>query len=172
MGALLIALAIKGFIQHKRKSQASNFLFRWVSATMGRFFASPHPSNLFTIGLLNGMLPCGLVYIGLFQAALATSPWEGMAVMAVFGLGTWPMMLGVSLSGPWLRRNLMGRVRSVLPALMLVTGLMLSLRGMALGIPYLSPKMELNEGGAAEITCCTPLQVSDDGGEMGHSDRK
>lgn len=158
MGGILILLAIRGFLRHGKSSSPSSPVFKWLSSQMGRFLGNPHPMNLFTIGLLNGLLPCGLVYIGLFQAALAPSPFEGMAIMALFGLGTFPMMIGVSLSGPWLRRNLMGRVRRVLPILMLITGVMLSLRGMALGIPYLSPKMEQAQGGAADIVCCEPIE--------------
>lgn len=153
MGSTLVLLAFRGFFFHAQSHRISGPISKRVSRLMGRFWGSPKPQNLFGIGLLNGVLPCGLVYIGLFQAALAPSALEGVALMALFGLGTWPMMLGISISGPWIRRNMMGKVKHVLPMVMLITGIMLSVRGMALGIPYLSPKIEQQYDGKVDVQC-------------------
>ena len=50
------------------------------------------------LGVLWALLPCGLLYSALLVAALTSSVVEGVAVMALFALGS-----GVSLmAGPWL----------------------------------------------------------------------
>ncbi len=56
-------------------------------------------SSLFSIGLLNGILPCGSVYLALAGATTAGTPASGMLYMAVFGLGTLPMMFILSMTG-------------------------------------------------------------------------
>lgn len=156
LGAVLIFMALRSLIRHSRKVRKQSFLDRWVYKRFSYFAKHPVPGRLFVLGMLNGLLPCGLVYIGLFQAALTSNFWMGMATMALFGLGTLPLMMGLSLSGQWLRRMLVGRARFVLPSLMLFLGLMLGLRGMALGIPYISPRLELDERGGTIVECHTP----------------
>ncbi len=55
--------------------------------------------GLLLIGLLNGLLPCGLVYMGLVASLATGGAWQGMAYMAVFGAGTLPLMLATVLVG-------------------------------------------------------------------------
>ena len=156
LGIILIVMAIRGMIKHARKKPSSSPLNRWIIRRYSYFLQNPMPGRLFLLGTLNGLLPCGLVYLGLFQATLAPSLWEGMAIMAMFGLGTLPLMMGISLSGNWIRKNLLGRAKLVLPSLTLILGLMLGVRGMALGIPYLSPKLEWDAEGKAKVGCHIP----------------
>ncbi len=153
-GGILIFMALRTLFFHHQGTTRSNRLTRWVHGQFGRLMQQTGAEKLYLLGMLNGLLPCGLVYIGLFQAALAPSVGEGMALMALFGLGTWPVMVGMSLSGNWLRQRLMGRTKRILPILMLVMGMMLTVRGMALGIPYLSPKIEPTGTGQAELPVC------------------
>ncbi len=105
--------------------------------------------SLTLLGLLNGLLPCGLVYVAMAGAVAAGSLVRGMACMAVFGLGTLPMMLAISLSGKIFPPQLRLRLRAMIPAGICVVAALLILRGMALGIPYLSP--DLTSGAA---NCC------------------
>jgi sulfite exporter TauE/SafE len=97
-------------------------------------------ASLFALGAINGMLPCGLVYVAGASAATTGSPLEGAAHMAAFGLGTLPMMLGLGMAG----RKFAGisRWRGLIPTSVAIVGLMLVLRGLALGIPYLSPALD------------------------------
>ncbi len=92
-------------------------------------------------GFLNGLLPCGMVYVALAASAATGDPLRSALFMALFGLGTWPMMLGVSYSGAWLNRLFRGKFQPVMRGWMLVLGLLLILRGFGLGIPYLSPDL-------------------------------
>jgi hypothetical protein len=76
-------------------------------------------------------------------------------VMAGFGVGTLPMLLGIVRiqQSPYGSKLLRGR--TMLPALATLAGLMLILRGLGLGIPFLSP--DLSDSGKS--TCCSPSIV-------------
>lgn len=64
-----------------------------LSGWMGRAANGKHLSAWFMVGLLNGLLPCGLVYAGLALSLRAAEPATGAMIMACFGLGTLPAML-------------------------------------------------------------------------------
>lgn len=104
--------------------------------------------SLTLLGALNGLLPCGLVYVAL-AGALATGSFAGSILfMVLFGVGTLPMMLAVSLSGRILPLSFRTRLRNAIPVGVCLVAALLILRGLALGIPYLSP--DLAAGGG----CC------------------
>ena len=97
--------------------------------------------SLALLGLLNGLLPCGLVYVALTGAVAQGAMIKGVLYMAVFGLGTLPTMLGISLSGRLFPLAFRLRLRSVIPiGVCLLAGLLI-LRGLALGIPFVSPSL-------------------------------
>jgi len=106
---------------------------------------------LTALGLLNGLLPCGLVYVACAGAAATGSPWFGARFMAVFGLGTIPMMLAISLSGNLVPLSLRLKLRPAIPLSVVLLAGLLILRGLSLGIPYLSPKLTSSSSAAA---CC------------------
>jgi uncharacterized protein len=101
------------------------------------------------LGLLNGLLPCGLVYVAGAGAVATGNLFAGAAYMVVFGLGTVPMMLGIGLSGQLVTPSVRLRLGKVVPVSVFLLATLLILRGLSLGIPYLSP--DLSAGGAA---CC------------------
>lgn len=107
---------------------------------------------LFSFGALNGLLPCGLVYVACAGAVAVGDTWGGVAYMAVFGLGTVPMMLALGLAGRLVPVGFRLRLQRIVPyTLALVAGLLI-LRGLSLGIPYVSPKL----GSHRSTDCCTP----------------
>jgi hypothetical protein len=101
------------------------------------------------LGLLNGLLPCGLVYVACAGATATGGISSGAAYMAAFGLGTAPLMLAISFSGRLLPLPVRLRLRAAIPVSVFLLGLLLILRGMSLGIPYVSP--DLAHGDA---NCC------------------
>ena len=105
----------------------------------------------FVFGGLNGLLPCGLVYVACAAAATTSGILSGLEYMLVFGLGTVPMMLGIGLAGRFLHARLQGRAQRLIPVALAIMGMLLILRGMSLGIPYLSPDLS---GGAGGDSCC------------------
>jgi uncharacterized protein len=98
-------------------------------------------SAMFLIGILNGFLPCGLVYVALAGAIASGDAISGTAVMILFGIGTFPTMFAATLFGKFINLNIRRKITKAIPALALVLGLLFIVRGMALGIPYLSPKI-------------------------------
>lgn len=97
--------------------------------------------SLGLLGLLNGLLPCGLVYAACAGAAAMGGWLGGIEYMALFGAGTLPVMLGISLSGRAIPPAWRFRMQQLVPASVAVVGVLLVLRGLALGIPYLSPDL-------------------------------
>jgi hypothetical protein len=97
--------------------------------------------SLALLGILNGLLPCGLVYVALAGAVAQGALLDGIFYMALFGLGTMPAMLGIGLSGRMFPLAYRLKLRGAIPVgVCLVAGLLI-LRGLALGIPYVSPAL-------------------------------
>jgi sulfite exporter TauE/SafE len=108
------------------------------------FFKKGSSVSLFTIGMLNGFLPCGFVYIGIAGAIAVSSNGilNSVLFMALFGLGTIPAMFGTSLIGNIITLNFKQRLLKLTPVFALILGLIFVFRGLNLGIPYLSPKLQ------------------------------
>ncbi|WP_210517938.1 sulfite exporter TauE/SafE family protein [Hymenobacter terricola] len=113
----------------------------WVKTTLGRLFQRPSLPALYATGVLNGLLPCGLVYLALAGALSAPGVAGAAAYMACFGLGTLPLMLGLSLSGQLVPLRWRGRMRRAVPYAASVLAVLFIVRGLGLGIPYLSPRL-------------------------------
>ncbi|MEZ4825211.1 MAG: sulfite exporter TauE/SafE family protein [Bacteroidia bacterium] len=115
---------------------------RWLYAlrkNMSRILGNDSPASQYNIGILNGFLPCGFVYLGLAGALATGDFFKGMLYMALFGLGTFPAMLGLSLAGGFLPQTITSRLRPILRGVAIIFACLLILRGMNLGIPYVSP---------------------------------
>lgn len=114
---------------------------RLVTRFLGDILYKPTYPGQFVTGLLNGLLPCGLVYLALAGALLVSDPLVSSAFMATFGLGTLPAMLAVALLG----RQLLGKFRPVFskisPVIAVIMATLFILRGLSLGIPYISPQL-------------------------------
>jgi sulfite exporter TauE/SafE len=117
-------------------------IFRVISKikqTLGSHFKTKSYKSLFIIGLLNGFLPCGMVYVALFGAIAMQSASLGVLYMVLFGLGTVPMMSSVVYINSYLTVGLRNKVQKVIPYIGIVIGVLFILRGLGLGIPYVSP---------------------------------
>jgi len=112
-----------------------------LKSVLTRAIQRPSFGSLSLLGLLNGLLPCGLVYTA-GGAAIATGSWAvGIQYMVVFGLGTLPMMLGLAIFGKSIPFALRLRLQSLTPAVVAAMAVLLIIRGLELGIPYLSPSL-------------------------------
>lgn len=114
---------------------------------------------LFLLGLLNGLLPCGLVYVACAGAATAGGALPGGLFMVGFGMGTVPVMLLVSLGGGYLGVGLRLRLQRVVPWVAGAMGVLLVVRGLGLGIPYVSPAWDA--AGRPGVDCCRRGAVVD-----------
>lgn len=125
-------------------------------SNLRKLFSNHSYQSLFSIGLLNGLLPCGLVYVAIAGAINTNHVLAGALFMTLFGLGTIPMMLLISLSGNMISTRLRTGMRKVVPYFIVLLGILFILRGLSLGIPYISPKSEklIPIERAMEDSCC------------------
>jgi uncharacterized protein len=125
---------------------------RWIMRLKEVFsivFRQRTTKSVFILGLVNGLLPCGLVYVA-GAAAIAAGSWQsGGLYMLLFGMGTLPMMFGIGLFAGNLPHRWRMRMQQLVPASLAVVGGLLILRGAGLGIPLLSPP-PLETGQACE----------------------
>lgn len=110
-----------------------------VKSAMGAELKKKQPSTFFTIGFLNGLLPCGLVYMAVFGALASGGSGYGALYMVLFGLGTIPLMTTAIYLGNFLKGKAKQRILKVIPVFVVIIGLLFILRGMGLGIKYISP---------------------------------
>ena len=111
-----------------------------VKNHLGRELKKKTADTFLTIGFLNGFLPCGLVYMALFGSVAMGSALQGSAFMALFGLGTTPLMTTAIYFSGLLKIGLREKIQRSIPVFVALIGLLFILRGLGLGIPYLSPK--------------------------------
>lgn len=110
-----------------------------IKSSLGSALKKKTADTFLTIGFLNGFLPCGLVYMAVFASLTMESVLEGSLYMALFGLGTIPLMTTVVYIGKFLDTTMKRRIQKAIPVFMVMVGLLFILRGLGLGIPYISP---------------------------------
>jgi hypothetical protein len=124
-----------------------------LTRRLGRMMQRPRPLTFLGIGVLNGFLPCGLAYLAAGTSISAGAPAASALYMLYFGLGTVPAMLAISLSGWKIKATWRNRIASWLPYAAVALALLMVLRGMELGIPYLSPSFEVLSNGNVGADC-------------------
>ena len=139
LSGLLIIMAGCSRIFKIRLGQSSFFSSMLLPVNRLLNYALQHRAGHLVVGLLNGFLPCGFVYIALIGAVNTSTPFSAAQYMFWFGFGTFPLMLLATISsgfaGPAVRR----RINQTIPYLMVFLGCWFLLRGLQLNIPYLSP---------------------------------
>jgi len=108
----------------------------------GQLFFKNNRSAFFAVGLLNGMIPCGMVYLAMAGATATGTILNAVLFMAAFGLGTLPVMWSIAFWGQVMHAGIRSNIRKAYPYLMGIMACLLMLRGMGLGIPYISPSKE------------------------------
>lgn len=124
-----------------------------LKESIGVLFKKGTFSSMFLIGILNGLLPCGLVYVALAGAIASGDAISGAAVMILFGLGTVPAMFTATIFGKFINIGLRRKLNKLIPVFAIVLALIFILRGMALGIPYLSPKISVQVVNDSNLDC-------------------
>ena len=113
-----------------------------VKLGLRKLFSTKTYFSLFAIGLLNGLLPCGPLYSALIISTGSGSAINSILFMMMFGLGTLPLLLVVSIIGNFVSVAVRNKVAKALPVLIVLIGVLFILRGLELGIPFLSPTQE------------------------------
>jgi sulfite exporter TauE/SafE len=123
-----------------------------VKSALGSAMKKKTLDTFVTIGFLNGFLPCGLVYMALFAAIATGNALNGSIYMAFFGLGTVPLMTTTIYFSQFLKGKTRQRIQRIIPVFVVIIGILFILRGLGLGIPYLSPA-PVFDGVSNQIDC-------------------
>jgi sulfite exporter TauE/SafE len=141
IGVLMILVVLIPY-QTFNKYNFSRPIYKLISKVknaLGKELQKKTPDTFLTIGFLNGFLPCGLVYMAVFAAIASGNALQGSLYMLVFGLGTIPLMTTAIYFSQFLKGNVRQRIQKAIPVFVVLIGVLFILRGLGLGIPYLSP---------------------------------
>jgi len=141
VGVLMITIAIvpeRLFMKYNFSKPVYKIISK-VKSSLGSQFKRKSPDALFTIGLLNGFLPCGMVYAALFGAIAMQDVTLGVSYMLLYGLGTIPMMSAVVFISNILSLPLRSKLQKIIPVVAVFIGILFIIRGLGLDIAYLSP---------------------------------
>lgn len=141
VGLLMVTMAIipeKVFANYNFSRPVYRLISK-VKTNLGSQFKRKSPDALFTIGLLNGLLPCGLVYAALFGAIAMQNVGFSIMYMLLFGIGTIPLMSAVVYVSNVLSIPFRNKFQKIIPLVTVVIGILFVMRGMGLNIAYISP---------------------------------
>ncbi|MFC6999920.1 sulfite exporter TauE/SafE family protein [Rufibacter roseus] len=144
-----------------RKVTGLEAVLSYVQKAMGQFFQKKGTWANGVVGLLNGLLPCGFVYFALAGAISMPSVVDACLYMTLFGLGTFPLMFLLSLSGKYIQLGLRRFFTKAVPFVAACMAIMFILRGLNLGIPYVSPVLDSSTniaGVGGQTHCAAPLK--------------
>lgn len=154
IGLLMIAVVLiptKTFNKYNFSKPIFKVISR-VKSALGKELKKKTPDTFLTIGFLNGFLPCGLVYMAVFGALASESALQGSLYMVLFGVGTIPLMTAAIYLGNFLSGKVRQKIRKAIPVFVVLMGFLFVLRGMGLGIPYVSPE-PMTETANANYNC-------------------
>ena len=137
---ILLVLIPSSFLSKYSLSKPLFTLISKLKNALGKELKKKTPDTFLTIGFLNGFLPCGLVYMAVFGAIASGHILNSSVYMVFFGLGTIPLMTATVYMGSFLTTKTRNRIQKAIPVFVIVIGLLFIVRGLGLGIPYLSPK--------------------------------
>ena len=142
IGILMILSVVLPTLFKKFNPGSMLSIFDPVRKGMQRLFKEKNNRALFLIGIFNGLLPCGLVYLAIAGAIGTADLFLATGYMALFGLGTLPMLLVISMLGNVVSQTIRKQMNIIVPFVVILIGIIFILRGLSLGIPYLSPPKE------------------------------
>lgn len=142
IGILMIVVVLLPYKTFS-KYNLSKPLYRVISkikSSLGAALKKKTADTFLTIGFLNGFLPCGLVYMAVFGSLVSASAIQGVLYMGLFGLGTVPLMTTAIYVSKFLNATIKQHIQKAIPVLIIFIGVLFILRGLGLGIPYISPE--------------------------------
>ncbi|MBT8243785.1 MAG: sulfite exporter TauE/SafE family protein [Winogradskyella sp.] len=154
IGVVMIVLVLIPYktIGKYNLSRPLHRLISKVKSSLGAALKKKTADAFLTIGFLNGFLPCGLVYMAVFGATATGSLVNGSIYMLLFGLGTIPLMTSAIYVGKFLNSSVKQRIQKAIPVFVIIIGALFILRGLGLGIPYISPEPYI-EMASGNINC-------------------
>jgi sulfite exporter TauE/SafE len=149
MGLLLLLFVfIKPFAQ---QAKWPGWLQKQLHGIYAKAVQQPRLTTMIWLGMINGLLPCGMVYIAMAGALATGNLPEAGLFMFLFGTGTLPALLLLGIWGVKAGPRFRQIFRQAAPVLMGLTAILLILRGLNLGIPYISPLLSGRSAGT--VSC-------------------
>jgi len=145
MGIVMVVLAFvpaNKVLRLKPLSGWNKFVY-FVKNSLGNYLQRRSTFGFYVIGFFNGLLPCGLVYIALVGAMATGDPVLGALYMFIFGLGTAPMMTLAIYLGNFVSVKVRNKINKLIPYAVVFVGMLFILRGLNLGIKFISPSKEM-----------------------------
>jgi sulfite exporter TauE/SafE len=140
MGIIILMLAILNYFLNNPLTPKWLLSFHYtIQGLMGRLLKSPRKYHYLLLGMANGLLPCGMVYLAVAATLSTSSVSESISFMASFGGGTLPAMLALSCFGVLIKLSIRQQLKKVMPYFVAGMAVLLILRGLNLGIPFVSP---------------------------------
>lgn len=155
---LIVLIPYKTFSKYNLSKPVYKIISK-VKNRLGKELKKKSPDTFLTIGFLNGFLPCGLVYMALFGAIAMGNAAEGSLYMILFGLGTIPLMTATIYFSGLLKGGIRQKVQKLIPVFVFFIGVLFIVRGLGLGVPYLSPEPVV-EIAADNIECHSDAIIS------------
>jgi len=150
---MLVAVAVPKLFEKANNRYIDRFNI-WIRDKLSMLFKrKKNWSVYFLIGIFNGLLPCGLVYFAIASAVTMNNLQNTVAFMFMFGVATIPMMFAIAFLGNFVSIKFRQTINKLMPFFVAIMAVLFILRGLNLGIPYLSPKIEHTEYGT-EQSCC------------------
>lgn len=150
MGILVLILALLYFMS--KRAVHLSFLNRFYLSVQGIIVrllrSSTNSFGFLVMGMANGLLPCGMVYIAIASALSFSGVAESVSFMAMFGAGTLPAMMLIGYAGQFVKPGWRSSFRKLVPVFISLMGVVLILRGLNLGIPFISPELPMSPGTA------------------------
>ena len=152
MGLIMIIFLVQYFFfRHFEQPTLVRKFHQNIQKLVMHLWRSPGRKKFILLGMANGLLPCGMVYLAIAGALNTSQVSSGIIFMLLFGLGTLPPLFAISYFGSFINVSIRNKIRQVTPLIVAVMAIVLILRGLNLGIPYLSPL--LGSARAPAISC-------------------
>ncbi len=155
IGIIIISVAIipERIFARYNFSKPIYRIISYVKSSLGKQFKNRSNKSIFTIGILNGFLPCGMVYVALFGALAMQNALYGMLFMILYGLGTVPLMSVIVYFSSFIKNSLGKNLSAIIPVVTVSIGVLFVLRGLGLDIPFVSPSnLQLFVNGGADCS--------------------
>ena len=153
-GLSIILISIFPLLGNKLgKVFSFNKFMQPITKIIAHFYKVKSIYGFFIIGLMNGLFPCGMVYLAIATAFSTGSVALSGLFMFAFGIGTLPAMVSVSFAGQYMSLKMRRKFQKITPYLYFIVGAMLVVRGLGINIPYLSPALDVPAIEAKDAIC-------------------
>ncbi len=138
LGIALLVIGLGGF-----RSIRIPILTRYIhgltirlKSLFGHYLTRNTRGSIFILGVLNGMLPCGLTLIALTWCVTLKGPLDGLNFMLLFGVGTAPVMLGLTGVLPFLVKKTRWSLQKLTTSMLIASGFLLIARVFIVHVPH------------------------------------